>query len=215
MALNLKLNLKGLNVPKPVRYIIAIGLPLLIIVLFYFLFYSPKSKEIKSLKATISKQEQEISNAEVKLRKLPKLKALYAVRVKELDELKRQLPEEKEVSGLLKQVSDLGIKSGLTIGLWKPSSKSMHSSGVVYEIPVEVNMKGAFHRLGYFFSELSGLNRIVNIKDLKLTKPVMAGNEAILEISFNAATFSSVPEGEAKKATTQGKKRGARRGRRR
>ncbi len=212
MALNLKLNIKGVQIPKPARYAIAIGIPLLIAILFYFLYYSPKSKEIQKLKSEIAKQEQEISNAEVKLRKLPKLKALYAIRLKELEDLKRQLPEEKEVSGLLKQVSDLGIKSGLVIGLWKPSNKRTHPSGVVYEIPVKVEMRGAFHRLGYFFSALSGLNRIVNIANLKLGNPKVSGNEAVLKISFNAVTFSSVPESEAKKAPAKGK---GRRGRRR
>jgi type IV pilus assembly protein PilO len=211
MALNLKLNIKGVQIPKPARYAIAIGIPLLIVILFYFLYYSPKSKEIQRLKSEIAKQEQEISNAEVKLRKLPKLKALYAIRLKELEDLKRQLPEEKEVSGLLKQVSDLGIKSGLVIGLWKPSNKRTHPSGVVYEIPVKVEMRGAFHRLGYFFSALSGLNRIVNISDLKLGNPEVSGNEAVLKISFNAVTFSSVPESEAKKASTTGKRQRGRR----
>jgi len=205
MALKLKLNIKGVNIPKPARYAIVIGIPLLIVILFYFLYYSPKSKEIQKLKTDFAKQEQEISNVEVKLRKLPELKTFYAIRLKELEDLKRQLPEEKEVSGLLKQVSDLGIKSGLAISLWKPSSKRTHPSGVVYEIPVNVEMQGAYHRLGYFFSALSGLNRIVNVENLKLSNPEVAGNEAVMKISFNALTFSSVPESEAKKVQPKGK----------
>ncbi|HDO36406.1 MAG TPA: hypothetical protein ENH07_08980 [Nitrospirae bacterium] len=209
MARKIKIDLTA--IPTPVRYVIAIGIPVLLIVLFYFFFYRPKSLEMDVLRRAIAKQEQEISDAEAKLRKLPELKALYALRIKELRELKRQLPEEKEVSSLLKQVSDLGIKAGLIIRLWKPSGRKLHSSGVVYEIPVKVAMSGAYHRLGYFFSALSGLNRIVNVSDIKLSNAVPAGNEATLNISFNAITFSAVPENEAASAKKKTSGRGRRR----
>ncbi|NOX19830.1 MAG: type 4a pilus biogenesis protein PilO [Nitrospirae bacterium] len=195
------------RVPQPVRYVIVIGIPLIISILFYFLFYKPTTTEIKSLEADIQKQEQEIANAERKLAKLPELKAKYDVLVMELDELKRQLPEEKEVSNLLKQVSDLGIESGLTIQLWKPANKRVHASGILYEIPVKVEMSGSYHNLGKFFSSLTRLSRIVNINNIKLSNPKIRGREAILKIALNTVTFSAIPEKELKRMAKNKKRR--------
>ncbi len=209
MAMNMRLDLK--SVPPAAQYALAVGLPLLIVALFFFVFYKPMTEEIKRLETTITKQEQEIGKAETKLRKLPEIKARYEGLVKELDELKRQLPEEKEVTTLLKQVSDLGIKSGLEIKLWKPSKRTVHQSGVVYEIPVKVEMVGSYHRLGYFFSSLTRLNRIVNVSDIKLSGAKPEGREAKLQISFVALTFSAIPENELQKAPSAKTRRGRRR----
>ncbi len=195
------------RVPKKARVAIAVGMPLIIVLLFFFFYYRPKSTEIKRLQSSIQRQEQEIANAERKLAKLPELKAKYNVLVMELDDLKRQLPEEKEVSGLLKQVSDLGIESGLVINLWKPANKRMHQSGILYEIPVKVEMSGSYHNLGRFFSKLTSLNRIVNIRNIKLDRPRPAGKEAILQIALDTVTFSAIPEKELQKMKKIKKKR--------
>jgi type IV pilus assembly protein PilO len=113
--------------------------------------------------------------------------------------LKQQLPDEKEVSTLLKQVSDLCIRSGLKVILWKPQQRKPHSSGIVYEIPVSVELSGSYHNLGYFFSSLTKLNRIVNISNIKLGDPKADQGSAMLRISFTATTFSAIPEEEIAK----------------
>jgi type IV pilus assembly protein PilO len=114
--------------------------------------------------------------------------------------LKLQLPEENEVSTLLKQTSDLCIASGLKVQLWKPEKRKTHPSGIVYEIPVKVELAGGYHNLGYFFGSITKLNRIVNITDFKLTNPKPDKGVAVMKIEFTAMTFSSVPEEEIQKA---------------
>jgi type IV pilus assembly protein PilO len=194
MALKFKLNIRA--TPSWARYAIIIVPSLVIGLVFFFASYKPMKEEIVKLKDDIARLEQQIVTAETKLRRLPELQRLYAKLVAELNVLKSQLPEEKEVSNLLKQVSDLGIKAGLTIGLWRPQNRKTHSSGIVYEIPVQVAMTGSYHKLGAFFSSLTELMRIVNITDISLggAKPLV--KEAELGISFNAVTFSAVPEEE-------------------
>lgn len=208
MALKLGINLNNLS---PVARNVLTVLPsIIIIVLAIFLLILPRDREIKRLNAEITQQENEIAKDQAKAAKLDILrKENERLRVR-LEELKLQLPEEKEVSGLLKQVSDLGIKSGLRIILWKPEQKRDHPSGIIYEIPVNVELSGSYHNLGVFFSSLTKLNRIVNIDDIKLTDPKPQRNEAILRISFKATTFSSIPEKEIEEkasAPSKGKKR--------
>lgn len=206
----LKLDLKTL--PAYAKAII-VALPSVIIaVLLVFLFVLPKQKQIKALDDQIDKQLKEIASSETKAEKLEFLKKENERLQKRLTELKEQLPPEREISTLLKQVSDLGIGAGLEIKSWKPGQKKDHPSGIVYEIPVNVAVTGRYHNLGHFFSSITKLPRIVNINDMKIapgagSKEVKTAKGAKggsapsyrLDITFTASTFSSIPEEEMKK----------------
>jgi type IV pilus assembly protein PilO len=201
MALKININFK--NLPTYAKVIISILPAIIIAILVTVLLILPDSKEIKALDKKISAQENEIAKNQAKAAKLSELTLENERLKKRLEELKHQLPEEKEVSDLLKQVSDLCIKSGLKVSLWKPEERKKHPSGIVYEIPLKVELEGSYHSLGYFFSSLTKLNRIVNISDIKLGDPKPERGNTILKISFNATTFSSVIEEEIGKTTEE------------
>lgn len=203
MAINF--NIK--NLPLYVRIILSILPAFLLSLLIIFLVIMPKQKEIKQLDAKIDTQNNEIAASQAKAAKLDILKQENERLVARINELKEQLPEEKEISSLLKQVSDLGIAAGLNIRSWRPGQKTTHPSGIVYEIPVAVEVDGTYHNLGYFLSSLTRLNRIVNISDMKLGSPKAVKGENLLSASFKASTFSAVPEAEA--ASGGGPKDGA------
>ena len=191
-----KLNINLASMPKYVKVLLSALPSVAIIVFVLFVFVSPKRNEIKALDIKIAAQENEIAKNQAKAAKLPQLTLENERLRKRLEELKLQLPEEKEVTSLLKQVSDLCIRSGLKVSLWKPESKKMHSSGIVYEIPVRVELLGSYHSLGYFFSSLTKLNRIVNVSDFRLSDPKPEKGFAVEKITLTATTFSSVPEAE-------------------
>jgi len=193
----LKLDIKTL--PLYAKAIIALLPSIIIVALVLFLVINPKMKQIKILETKIDKQNNEIAASQAKAAKLEMLKMENDRLVARITELKEQLPEEKEISSLLKQVSDMGISAGLEIKSWKPSPKVTHPSGIVYEIPVSVSVEGTYHNLGYFLSSLTRLNRIVNIKDMKLGSPKRERSESMLQVSFKASTFSAIPESETAK----------------
>ena len=193
------------TVPGYVKTIISILPALVIAVVVTFMVILPENKELKALDSKIQVQENEIAKSQAKAEKLTELITENQRLRKRLNELREQLPEEKEVSNLLKQVSDLGIVSGLRILLWKPEQKKSHPSGIVYEIPVRVELSGSYHNLGYFFSSLTRLNRIVNISDIKLSDPKPAKESTVLKVTFTATTFSVIPEEEITKQQTEKK----------
>jgi type IV pilus assembly protein PilO len=194
MALKLNINLK--NIPQYAKIILAVTPGIIIAAVVIFLFIVPKNKEIKALEIKIATQENEIAKDQAKADKLPQLTFENERLRNRLNELKQQLPEEKEVSTLLKQVSDLCIRAGLKVGLWRPQERKVHPSGIVYEIPVRVELTGSYHNLGYFFSSLTKLNRIVNISDIRLGNPRPDKGVTMLSITFTATTFSAIPEEE-------------------
>lgn len=192
MAVNL--NIK--NLPPYAKVIISVLPAVILSVAILILMITPKQKEIKALDAKIDTQNNEIAASQAKVAKLDILIQENERLIKRINELKVQLPEEKEISSLLKQVSDLGIAAGLEIKSWRPGTKAVHSSGIVYEIPVSVDVAGTYHNLGYFLSSLTRLNRIVNISDMRLAGTKEIKGENVLGVSFKASTFSAVPEAE-------------------
>ena len=195
MALKLKLDLG--TMPPWLKTVLVFVPAVILSALVVIFLIVPKNKEIKRLNAEITKQENQIAVDQVKAARLATLKVENEKLKKRLEELKLQLPEEKEISSLLKQVSDRAIQSGLKIVSWKPEAKKDHSSGIIYEIPVSVEMSGTFHALGVFYSNLTKLDRIVNISDIKIGDPKPQRDDATIKISFKATTFSGVPEQEA------------------
>jgi type IV pilus assembly protein PilO len=195
MVINLN-KLKGL--PAHLQIIIAALPSVIFIALFIFLVFMPKNKEREALDTKLVTLDQEIASSEVKIKRLDKLIVENKLLKTRLARLREQLPEEKEVSVLLKQISELGLRSGLEILFWRPEPRKTEPEGLYVEIPVRVEVMADYHMLGDFFSHISRLPRLVNIADINLT----VGNEleqqrrGIINAKFMARTFASVSPGD-------------------
>jgi type IV pilus assembly protein PilO len=182
------------NLPSYARIIIAVLPAVLLSAIIIIFIIMPRQKEIKELDARLDAQNNEIAVSQAKVAKLDILiKENERLQVR-WNELKQQLPEESEVSGLLKQVSDRSLGAGLDMISWRPGPKRVYPGGIVYEIPVSVNVTGTFHEFGAFLSDLTRMNRIVNVNNITLASPRMKGESSVLQVSFTASTFSAIPE---------------------
>lgn len=187
-----KINLNSLkNIPFHFQVIIAALPSIILIAAFVFLVILPKTEEIDALNLKITKLDAEIADGEEKVKRLDELIAENKVLKEKLATLRKQLPEEKEVSELLKQISELGLKSGLEIMLWKPEPRKTDPEGLYVEIPVKVEVMTGYHQLGAFFSHISRLQRLVNISDIKLDVKSEARGTARIYARFTARTFAS------------------------
>lgn len=198
MALNVPIKIDFKKLPVYAKAIIA-GLPtVIIVVVTVVMFIMPKQKEIKTLDARIDVQNNKIADSQAKVAKLDVLQKENEKLLTRLNELKEQLPVDKEVSGLLKQISDLSIASGLDVKSWKPKTRIQHPSGIVFEIPSDISVSGTYHDFGGFLSSLTKTNRIVNVGTIKFGGVKKGKDPAhnILDIMFTLSTFSAVPEAE-------------------
>jgi type IV pilus assembly protein PilO len=190
-----KLDLK--NLPVYAKIILSLLPAIIITALAVMMFIMPKQERIKELDAKIDEQNNQIAVSQAKGAKLEILIKENERLLERLNELKEYLPEEKEISSLLKQVSDLSIAAGLQMKSWRPAQKKTHPSGFVYEIPVSVSVNGTYHNFGNFLSSLTRLNRIVNISNISVAGAQLVRGTNVLQITFIASTFSAIPEGEA------------------
>ncbi|NTU43006.1 MAG: type 4a pilus biogenesis protein PilO [Nitrospirales bacterium] len=179
---------KWLLAALPSVLIVALGVVFLIL---------PAMQELGRLSDEVAAQEKEIAVAKKRTEKLSVIRAENERLQKRLQDLQAQLPEEKEVSGLLRQVSELGIKSGLQVIAWKPAARRVHASKEVYEIPVDVEMRGLYHSFGEFAGNVTKLSRIVNVLNITMKAAEVKG-KAMLSVGFNALTYSIIPEKERK-----------------
>lgn len=210
MDLKLKIDINAINALSPLKKNLLLVLPPLIIAgLFVYFLILPDMDEMGKLKASIEKQKADIELFQKQSASLATLKTEYLVQKNRLDELQKQLPEEREVSGLLKQVSELAIRTGLRIISWRPREKSIHPSNEVYEIPVDIEMRGSYHMFGKFFSSITKLDRIVNISNInmKLGQYIKGETETVLNVSFIGLTYSMIPEKERKEIAAKSKKK--------
>jgi type IV pilus assembly protein PilO len=195
MAININIIVNKIkNLPNKLQVLIFTLPALLFIILFVVMIFLPKNKEIKTLNAQITKLNQEIAVSQEKVKILDKLIEENKLLKAKLESLKEQLPEEKEVSVLLKQISELGLQSGLEVLLWRPEAKKTSPENLYVEIPVKVEVLTAYHNLGVFYSHISRLPRLVNISDIDLSIKAQKGKEkdGLITAAFTARTFASL-----------------------
>lgn len=215
MDLRLKIDIEGIS---PVKRKLLLVLPSILVAgLFIFNFIMPSYQEMEKLSDEVEKQRSDIKLAEMQAAKLPALIAENERLKKRLSELQAQLPEEKEASILLGQVAELALKSGLDVVLWKPTfnpkekEKFVHPSKEVFEIPVDVEIRGSYHRFGQFFSNLTRLSRIVNLPAINM-KPsdqkFQKKDTMVLHANFIAKTYSLISEEEKKELEKIEKEKG-------
>lgn len=94
-----------------------------------------------------------------------------------------QLPTEKEVPGLIEDISSIGRSAGLEIDsiALQPERKAQF----YVELPIEVQVKGTYHQMGEFISGVAGVKRIVTLHDFSL-RPI-DGN--VLSMNISAKTY--------------------------
>ena len=186
------------TLPMLYQGIIAAVLPIILIALFIFLVFIPKNEKLEALDVKLAKLDKDITSSEAKIMRLDDLIAENKILQAKLAKLKDQLPEEKEVSVLLKQISELGLTSGLEIRLWKPQNKKTEPSGLYVEIPVKVEVLAEYHKLGDFYSHISRLPRLVNISDIKLISDAKSSKgkvgSGLINATFTARTFASASQ---------------------
>lgn len=176
-------------IPLERKFKMAIAVVLLILpaVLFYFLFYEPHNKKIVSLNGQKTTMEEKLRKVKKKAANRDKLRQeLEETRIV-FEETATLLPKEKEIPQLLTDISALGRNAGLDFLAFKPGAdvpKDFYA-----EIPVNINVTGPYHNLGFFLDQVSKLDRIVSVNNIKMGGPRIEAGEMLLASSCQLKTY--------------------------
>jgi type IV pilus assembly protein PilO len=165
-----------------------------IIVGFYYYVAEPKSMEIAALQGAIGTLDSEIQTLTIKVKHLDELIAASKQLEIELAKKQERLPPEGEAVMLLKQVSDLGIRLGLDIKLWKPSPKSEDPSKLFVRMPVNVEVSGGYHTAALFFDRINAMPRIVTVSGLKMGAPKFEKGRVVTQTVFDLVAYAATDE---------------------
>jgi type IV pilus assembly protein PilO len=161
---------------------------------FYFYIAEPKSEIIAVLEAENSKLESEIQTLTIKVKHLDELVAANKQLEIELAKKKERLPPEEEAIMLLKQVSDLGVRLGLDIKLWKPGEPTEDASKLFVKMPVNVEVAGVYHTAALFFDRINRLPRIITVSGLKIGSPKVDQGRIVSQTTFDLVAYAAPQE---------------------
>ena len=188
----------NLDLLRSIPFVQKVGLLLMvlagIIVGFYYYVAEPKSAEIAGLQGAIGTLDSEIQTLTIKVKHLDELIAANKQLEIELAKKKERLPPEEEAVMLLKQVSDLGIRLGLDIRLWKPSPKSEDPSKLFVRMPVNVEVSGGYHTAALFFDRINAMPRIVTVSGLKMGAPKLEKGRVVTQTVFDLVAYAAPEE---------------------
>lgn len=142
------------------------------------------------IKDLLVKHEQEV-------KKEPDLKRQYEVKAfqvanldalkqqmadveEKFEELTKQLPTDTEVPGLLEDITDIGLDSGLAFDVISLAPEKKVKFYI--ELPINIQVKGSYHQLGEFVSGVAALPRIVTLHDFSIS-PITENGDLSMKIS--------------------------------
>ena len=107
--------------------------------------------------------------------------------------LLRQLPNTTEVPDLLVDITQAGLGRGLEFTLFRPEKEL--PKDFYAEMPISVEVRGTYHELAQFVSDVAALPRIVTFGDIVIS----ASKDNKLTMSAKAKTYRYMEEGGIKK----------------
>lgn len=194
------------KLPKMAKIAICVLSLALVIGGFVYLSYLDKFEKIKELEGELEKVEQELAIAKKKASELPKVEKLIKKAEAEFEIAKKALPEKEEIPELLTNITHKGQDSGLEFVLFSP--KPEKKQDFYSELPIDIEVSSGYHNYVLFCDKIARLNRIVNIKDIRMKREVVPkqkkgqvddGKKGRLKITCTAVTykFLDVPVVEA------------------
>lgn len=156
----------------------------------WYMWLSPIQVVIADQEKKLAEITAKVDKSKIQRDNLAKFKKETESLQAQLEDLKKVLPQDKEIKQFFTQLQQSAQASGLKIQ--KGTSKPTIDREVYTEWPLEMEVIGTFHTLGEYFEKIRLLNRIVNIGKLRINTRAADGEEsytASIGATYEATTF--------------------------
>ncbi len=143
---------------------------------------SEKHQQLEREVAREADLKNEFTTKSFRVANLDALRIQMADVEERFSEILKQLPTDKEVPGLLEDISDIARQSGLSIHTI--ALQPERRSDFYIELPINIEVTGSYHQMGEFVSGIAAIERIVTLHDYTI-RP--ADNN--LSMVINAKTY--------------------------
>jgi type IV pilus assembly protein PilO len=188
------------SLPMPVKFVLLGALSLILIVLGYFLLWSPEINELEQAKAKEQDLRQTFLTKKAQAVKVEAYKQQMIDIEKTFGALLKQLPDKSQMDGLLTDINQAGLGRGLEFELFKPGQEVV--ADFYAEMPIQIKIKGSYHDVGAFATDISKLSRIVTLNDISIAplNKDQKDSELIMEAVAKTYRYLDSSEVAAKKA---------------
>jgi len=182
--------------PTFTKFAIGGALAGLVAVVYFVVFYGEVADAIDRQK----RQEEVLTNdlAQAKQGEFAYHKDLaeLAERQQRQREFNKILPETTEYPAFLSAVQGVANVSGVSLQGWSPMEEVAQK--FFARVPMRLSLTGKFHQIAKFFYGIGQLDRIINVENISLTQPTVAGEDVQLKVDCLATAFRALPVQEAK-----------------
>jgi type IV pilus assembly protein PilO len=184
-----------------------VALLILLVAVIFAGYWFDWRNQVQELDAARQKEQQLRTSFLAKQKQAVNLDAYreqLATIEQEFGEMLKQLPNKSEMEGLLTDINQAGLGRGLQFVLFKPDQSETRSEFYA-ELPISIKLKGNYHDMGAFASDVSQLPRIVTLSNISLKQDKGGG----LEMDATARTYRYLDEAEIaaqRKAAREDKK---------
>jgi len=173
-----------------------IGAGIFILLIFYFIDYSPHKKTILRLEAQNDTLVQKVRKARGVAKRRKEAERMFKVVQMQWEEANRMIPKEENIPDVLKELTTKGGESGVRITLFKPGKSKKEKDYI--EKPIDIAMEGGYHEIARFLSFVNNLPRVVNIGNLQLTRSGSGELSATMRAMIYASLTGSTTKGGKK-----------------
>ena len=174
------------------------GFVILLSSLNWYFFIDPMQTQITQRQGELRALEDELIQRRSIANNLAQYKHKKEILERRLAQALTELPNEANIDELIRSLSEIGTKSGLTINSIDPQAEQRQS--FYASIPIVMAVTGNYHEIGVFLDSLSKLARIVNVTNIKMAGARFTNEKLVVSSTYVATTFRFVPEATAPRA---------------
>ena len=175
----------------------------------YYFVTSGTRAETNDIRSKVDALKAQNAAAKMATEHITELRALYASKTQEYEELKVLLPEQREITNVLEGLQDTAKTSRMIVMRFSPRDDTQQDT--IMAKPVEIEVDSNFNNLRAFFDSMAKLPRIVSVSDFKLNQLDKQTAEKSLHAQFLLTAYYATPEdllqkqAAAKQAQAKGK----------
>ena len=182
------------SLPMPVKLVLLGFLFLILLGLGYWFLWSPAIDEFNQAKAKEEELRQVFLTKKAQAIKVEAYKQQMIDIEKTFGALLKQLPDKSQMDGLLTDINQAGLGRGLEFDLFKPGQESV--ADFYAEMPIQIKIKGNYHDIGAFATDISKLSRIVTLNDMSIAPMNKDSKDSMLTMDAVAKTYRYLDSSE-------------------
>jgi len=172
------------------QVLIVVGVCGLLLAGAWYQFLSPMQEQIVAKEKELSDLNLQVAKSQAQKKMFEQFKAETVELGKKLDDLKKELPLEKETSQILESVKKEAQDAGVRVLRLNVRSTIVHD--VYTEWPWDMEIIGTYNNVGAFLDRIRLLPRIVSVAGLKVSSRAPEGEKSFTEsvgTTFTATTY--------------------------